>query len=83
VEPFETTILLRLARRDDLDADAAEQEEPHGELRELGRARRGERRATVGANRRGQAEFGKGGIENRLDVLTVGSMSASQRSRCG
>ena len=64
-----SAILLRLARRDDLDANA-ELEEPDRELGETRRPARGEGRAAVGTNRRGQAELEERGIEDRLDVLT-------------
>src|SRR6476469_6848799 len=71
MQSFETPVLLRLARSDDLDPDA-ELEDPH---RELGQPRWPggcERRSTIGPNRGRQTKLEKRGIEDLSDVLDVG-----------
>jgi len=70
MESLEPAVLLRLPRRDDLDANA-ELEEPDRQLRQSGGPCRGKRRAPVRADRERQAELDECGVEDRRRRGTV------------
>ena len=75
MQPLKPAVLLRLARRNPLRHDAG-LDHLHRQLRQPARAARGKRRAVVGTQRPGQAEFAEGRIEHRPDMLVVGACQA-------
>jgi hypothetical protein len=69
VQPLQSAVLLRLARRDPLRRHPR-LDEQHGQPRQAA-AGAGKRRAVVGAQRLRQAELAEGGVEDRPNMLGV------------
>src|SRR4030088_1393347 len=72
VQPLQPTILLRLARCNALGDDARFDHLPR-QLREAAHTTRSKRRPVVGPQRLGQAELAEGRVDNRPDMIVVGT----------